>query len=55
MRTGKFWSERDWRRRKTDDNRPTYNFTAKHETIYNAAVAPQQEFEVTPTEVFGNA
>lgn len=37
------------------EDRPTYNFTAKHETIYNAAVAPQQEFEVTPTEVFGNA
>ncbi|KAH7401080.1 hypothetical protein DE146DRAFT_632111 [Phaeosphaeria sp. MPI-PUGE-AT-0046c] len=37
------------------EDRPTYNFTAKHETIYNAAVSPQKEFEVTPTEVWGIA
>ncbi|KAF2193759.1 hypothetical protein K469DRAFT_619047 [Zopfia rhizophila CBS 207.26] len=34
---------------------PYYNFTAYHETIYNAFVAPLQNFTMTPTEVFGVA
>jgi hypothetical protein len=35
--------------------RPAYNFTGKAPMIYNAAVAPLQEFDVKPTEVFGVA
>jgi hypothetical protein len=35
--------------------RPTYNFTGSHAMIYNAFVAPHQEFDVTPTAVFGVA
>lgn len=31
--------------------RPAYNFTGSHATIYNAAVAPNQEFDVTPSAV----
>jgi len=37
------------------EDRPTYNFTGSHATIYNVAVAPLQEFDVTPTEVWGIA
>ncbi|KAF2109988.1 hypothetical protein BDV96DRAFT_584928 [Lophiotrema nucula] len=31
--------------------RPSYNFTGSNDTIYNAFVAPLQEFDITPTEV----
>ncbi|KAJ4351181.1 uncharacterized protein N0V89_006520 [Didymosphaeria variabile] len=37
------------------EQRPAYNFTGSHETIYNQFVAPAQEFDVTPTEVTGVA
>ncbi|ORY18640.1 hypothetical protein BCR34DRAFT_610295 [Clohesyomyces aquaticus] len=35
------------------EDRPSYNFSGKHEAIHNAAVAPLQTFEICPTEVFG--
>jgi hypothetical protein len=35
--------------------RPAYNFTGSHATIYNAFVQPTQEFDVTPTAVFAVA
>jgi hypothetical protein len=31
--------------------RTGYNFTGSHEAIYNQFVAPEQEFDVTPTAV----
>ncbi|KAF1965926.1 hypothetical protein BU23DRAFT_560626 [Bimuria novae-zelandiae CBS 107.79] len=31
--------------------RPAYNFTGSHKAIYNQFIAPEQEFDVTPTEV----
>ncbi|KAF2799854.1 hypothetical protein K505DRAFT_230102 [Melanomma pulvis-pyrius CBS 109.77] len=33
------------------EERPPYNFTAKHEAVFNAFVAPLLDFDVTPTEV----
>ncbi|KAK7186064.1 hypothetical protein DPSP01_000672 [Paraphaeosphaeria sporulosa] len=37
------------------EDRPAYNFTGSHKTIYNQFAAPLQEFDVTPTTVFGVA
>nr|URG42907.1 CEP127 [Alternaria solani] len=32
-------------------NAPGYNYTGSHKAIYNQFVAPEQEFDVTPTTV----
>ncbi|KAL5450231.1 hypothetical protein PMIN07_001233 [Paraphaeosphaeria minitans] len=37
------------------EDRPAYNFTGSHKTIYNQFVAPEQEFDVKPTSVFAVA
>ncbi|KAH6839904.1 hypothetical protein B0T12DRAFT_364043 [Alternaria alternata] len=37
------------------EDRPAYNFSGSHEARYNQFVAPQLNFTITPTEVFGIA
>jgi hypothetical protein len=39
----------------TDLLRPAYNFTGSTPIRYNAGVAPSQEYDITPTAVFGVA
>ncbi|CAI9637823.1 unnamed protein product [Alternaria burnsii] len=37
------------------EDRPAYNFSGSHEARYNQFVAPQLNFTITPTKVFGIA